>query len=115
MTPGEGAVHALDPFEHVSGPAVQFRASFNPLADLDPDSEYGVDLAWQIADALVIQSRGEGAHWTQSARSFLRGLILYVAASETSGSRNLIRLRELVTQGRKDFDVMLAAMIAKGG
>ena len=39
-------------------------------------------MAWQIADALVIQSKGDGAHWTQSARSFLRGLILYVAKAQ---------------------------------
>lgn len=110
MTPGEGEVYALDPFLRVTGPAAKFRGSFNPLAALDPDSEYGPDLAWQIADALVIQSKGEGAHWTQSARSFLRGLILFVAATETSASRNLIRVRQLVTQGRKEFAVTLAAM-----
>ena len=65
MTPGEGEVHALDPFERVTGPARQFAGAFNPLADLDPESERGLDLAWMIADALVIQSQGDGAHWTQ--------------------------------------------------
>lgn len=115
MTPGEGKVYALDPFKRVSGPAEQFRAAFNPLADLDPDTERGLDLAWQIADALVIQSQGDGAHWTQSARSFLRGLVLYVAASEAGSSKNLIRLRELLTQGRTEFQTMLAAMSEMGG
>ena len=37
MTPGEGEVYALDPFERVTGPARQFRGAFNPLADLDPE------------------------------------------------------------------------------
>jgi len=117
MTPGEGEVWALDPFGRVTGPAVRFRGAFNPLEELEPDSEYGVDLAWQIADALIIQSKGEGAHWTQSARSFLRGLILYVAATEPPASRTLIRVRELVTQGRDEFGVTLAAMVgsARGG
>ena len=41
-------------------------------------------MAGQIADALVIQQKGAGSHWTQSARSFLRGLILYVAETEAA-------------------------------
>ena len=68
-----------------------------------------------IADALVIQSQGDGAHWTQSARSFLRGLILYVAMTKEPDSRTLITVRHLLTQGRKEFDLMLADMIGKGG
>jgi type IV secretion system protein VirD4 len=115
MTPGEGEVHALDPFKRVTGPARQFWGAFNPLADLDPESERGLDLAWMIADALVIQSQGDGAHWTQSARSFLRGLILYVAMTKEPDSRTLITMRHLLTQGRKEFDVMLADMMGKGG
>jgi type IV secretion system protein VirD4 len=36
---GEGGkVFVLDPFERVTGPAVDFRGAFNPLADLDADS-----------------------------------------------------------------------------
>jgi len=115
LTPGEGEVYALDPFERVTGPARQFAGAFNPLADLDPESERGLDLAWMIADALVIQSQGDGAHWTQSARSFLRGLILYVAMTQAPDSRTLITVRHLLTQGRKEFDLMLADMIGKGG
>jgi type IV secretion system protein VirD4 len=115
MDPGHGRVFVLDPYKRVTGPAEQFRASFNPLADLDAAAERGLDLATQIADALIIQSYGDGAHWTQSARSFLRGLILYVAASEPPPSRTLIRMRELLTQDEKAFGVMLAAMSGMGG
>ncbi len=117
MDPGKGKVFVLDPFGNVTGPAVRFRASFNPLADLDPDTERGFDLAWQIADALIIQAVGDGAHWTQSARTFLFGLVLYVAKAEREApaSKNLIRLRHLLTQGRKGFTDMLADMAGMGG
>lgn len=115
MTPGEGKVFALDPFDRVTGPAKAHQASFNPLGDIDPETERGLNLAWQIADSLVIQSQGEGAHWTQAARSFLGGLILYVAATEVPTSKNLIRIRALLTQGRKEFTLMLAAMKEMGG
>ena len=104
MDPGHGKVFVLDPFKRVTGPAAQFRAAFNPLADLDPATDSGLDMAWQIADALVIQSQGDGAHWTQSARTFLRGLVLYVAATEPPDCQNLIRVRELLTQDMDDFN-----------
>lgn len=113
--PMGGDVYALDPFERVTGPAAGLRGRFNPLADLDPHSDDGLDMAGQIADALVIQQEGPGAHWTMSARSFLRGLVLYVAATEPPASRNLIRVRELVTQGRTAFDTMLSHMAGFGG
>lgn len=100
LTPGEGEVYALDPFGRVTGPAKRFaNAAYNPMAKLDPTTGPGQDMASQIADALVIQSTGEGAHWTQSARSLLRGLILYVAAKEPPASRNLITVRRLLTGG----------------
>lgn len=114
MDPGSGKVFVLDPYGRVTGPAAQFRASFNPLADLDPTTERGLDLAWQIADALIIQSAGDGAHWTQSARTFLRGLILYVAAVEPPASRTLLRVRDLLTQDGEAFYTMLNAMKTKG-
>lgn len=110
MDPGNGKVFVLDPYGRVTGPATRFRASFNPIADLDPKTERGLDMAWQIADALIIQSSGDGAHWTQSARTFLRGLILYVAAVEAPASRTLLRVRALLTQDANEFAAMLEAM-----
>jgi type IV secretion system protein VirD4 len=113
--PMGGKVYVLDPFQRVTGPAVHYRAAFNPLADLDPDTDDGLEMAGQIADALVMQIEGPGSHWTQSARSFLRGLILYVAKVEPPASRHLVRVRELVTQGREAFDAMLEHMGKQGG
>ena len=110
MDPGAGKVFVLDPYERVTGAAAQYRAAFNPLADLDPGSERGLDLAWQIADALILQSTGDGAHWTASARTFLRGLILYVASVEPPASRHLLRVRDLLTQDDEAFNAMLYTM-----
>lgn len=115
MHPGRGRVFALDPFERVSGPAVAYRAAFNPLADLDPDSECGVQLSWQIADALIVQNTGEGSYWTMSARTFLRGVILYVAKMESGPSKSLLRVREIITMGADAFAVELGKMKGLGG
>ena len=105
-----GDVHVLDPFERVTGPGAALRAAFNPLADLDARTDAGLEMAGQIADALVLQNSGDGAHWTQSARSFLRGLILYVAATEPPASKNLLTVRAKVTQTREELGRMLSHM-----
>jgi type IV secretory pathway TraG/TraD family ATPase VirD4 len=108
---GEGGkVFVLDPFERVTGPAVDFRAGFNPLSDLDADTDTGLEMAGQIGDAIVMQIEGPGSHWTQSARSFLRGLILFVCKSEAPVDRHLIQLRELLLQPKASFDAMLESM-----
>ena len=113
---GEGGkVFVLDPFERVTGPAVDFRAGFNPLADLDADTDTGLQMAGQIADAIVMQIEGPGSHWTQSARSFLRGLILFVCKTESPVDRHLIRVRELLLQPKTLFNEMLERMGLIGG
>lgn len=86
-------VYALDPFE-TSGLPV---ASFNPLSIIDVASETCVDDAALIADAIIIQEKGNGQHFTASARNWVRGLILYIAAHEPPEQRHLLRLRELMT------------------
>ena len=97
-----GDVYVLDPFHRVTGPAEAYRAAFNPLAGLNPDTDDGLDLAGQIADALVVQQKGPGSHWTLSARAFLRGLVLYIAKTEPE-TGNLLRVRELHRAKRRRF------------
>lgn len=98
-----GRVFVLDPYNRVKGPGARHRAAFNPLARLDAESDDGLEMAGQIADSLVVQQEGAGSHWTASARGFLRGLVLYVAANEPPESRNLLRVRELVTSANETF------------
>jgi type IV secretion system protein VirD4 len=90
--PGDGGVYVLDPFKRVTGSAADYRSAFNPLADLDPDTDAGLDMAGQIADALVVQREGAAAHWTMSAPAFLLGLVLYIAKVEVPASKNLVTL-----------------------
>lgn len=112
---GEGRVFVLDPFKRVTGPAANYRASFNPLRDLNPDTDEGLEMAGQISDALIIQQEGAAAHWTMSARFFLLGLVLYIAKSEAPESRNLVTLRHKLLQPADAFEMMLDEMIKQGG
>lgn len=108
---GEGQVYALDPFNRVTGDARRFRdAAFNPMDGLDPATDEGNDRAYQIADALIIQSDGDGAFWTQGARSFLRSLILHVADREPPDSANLMRVRALTMLSGEQRKTLLEEM-----
>ena len=115
VKPMGGRAVALDPFKRVCGASVTKRGAFNPLARLDPGSDEGHDLASLIADSLVVQQEGAAAHWTQSARAFLRGLVLYVAKVEAPENRHLIRVREILTSSEDEFKSHLSAMAALEG
>lgn len=108
---GEGEVYALDPFNRVTGEAKRFaEACFNPMDGLDPNSDEGADLAYQLADALIVQAQGEGVFWTQSARGYLRALILHVAATEPPDSCHLVRVRQLIMLSEKDRETLFHEM-----
>ena len=111
MTPGEGEVYALDPFGRVTGSAKQHAfAGFNPMADIDVETDAGYDRCSQLADALIIQSEGDGAHWTQGAQYLLRVLIYVVAATKDPDEKNLITVRRLLTAGAKAQDAQWQVM-----
>jgi type IV secretion system protein VirD4 len=78
----------LDPFG-VSG---WESGSYNPFDELDADSDTFVDDVGLVADALIIDAQKD-THWTDAAKNFLRGLILYMFAT---GEATLPRLRRLI-------------------
>lgn len=96
-------VAVIDPFG-VSG---LVSASFNPLADLDPDSDTFIDDVGAVADALIVDLEKD-PHWTDSAKTVIILVILYMFASE--GPRTLVRLRHILLgaegylSGRPDGD-----------
>jgi type IV secretion system protein VirD4 len=59
-------VRVFDPFGVSGHPC----ASFNCIAMIDPASELAVDNAALIAEGLIIQEHGPGAHFTSAARNF---------------------------------------------
>jgi type IV secretion system protein VirD4 len=85
-------VFILDPFA-VSG---RKSAKFNPLAELNlksPDDL--IEDAGMFAEALIIHPEKD-RHWTESAQSLIRALILVAVTSDDPLERNLITMRELL-------------------
>lgn len=115
MTPGEGEVYALDPFGRVTGDARQYAfAGFNPMAEIDPTQKGCYDQCYQLADALIIQSPGEGAHWTQAGRALLTALLFFVVATKPPEEKNLVTVRRLVTLGEKGLNALWGEMAKSG-
>lgn len=103
------AVHVVDPFA-VNGDG---GAAFNVLDRLDVWNPDCVSESAILADALVIaESKGDGVHFDESAKNFLQGLMLHVAALDDVERRNLGELRRLLTAGEAEFFDMLGMMAA---
>lgn len=92
-------VFVLDPFHRAPDWVAPYKASYNPLSILKPDSLTIVEDAGLIADALVIAG-GTDPHWDDSARNFIEGLVLHVATYPGhEGRRNLVTVRRLLMTG----------------
>jgi type IV secretion system protein VirD4 len=103
-----GPVHVLDPF----GVTGQPSAAFNPLDTLDPAGLDVAEDASTLADALVFDEPGMAgeAHWNEEAKALIAGLILKIAAHESSGRLNLATLREYLTLPPEQFAALLKRM-----
>jgi type IV secretion system protein VirD4 len=86
-------VHVLDPFGQSEEPS----ASFNALAELDPDSWTIVDDVASITHALIPEDGdARSRHWNDSARTLLLGIILLTLTLPES-ERNLVTTRDLLS------------------
>jgi type IV secretion system protein VirD4 len=92
----EQEVFVLDPFGVADVPD-ELRAGLNPLVLLDKDSTSVADDAAMLAESLVVGSDERNSHWDESARNFIKGLVLYLIV--TADKPSLFTLRAFLTQG----------------
>lgn len=93
------------------------RGKTPPEKLLKPE-DAAVIYALRIADGLVVRHGKDSAYWSNSAKDFLVGLILYVYLVEPPEQRTLVRLYDLMCNGlpqetppgRNPFDVLLFRM-----
>ncbi len=93
-------VYVLDPFDRTKGNARQYRASYNPLSVLTLDNPFIIEDAMLIADGLVVKAAQEkDPHWDESAKTFITGVLLYVATARLfqQAERNLITVRHIIS------------------
>jgi type IV secretion system protein VirD4 len=86
-------VYVLDPFGQSDEPS----ASFNALAELDPESWTIVDDVASVTHALIPDDGdARSRHWNDSARALLLGIILLTMTMPET-ERNLVTARELLS------------------
>ncbi len=93
-------VHVVDPF-NITGN--NETASFNPLAELDPDGPAVREQIMVIADALVVGDPGtREKHWDDGARTVIGGLIAHLICQDSKDNTPWLgNLRDWMT---KDFE-----------
>jgi type IV secretion system protein VirD4 len=79
----------------------QFQ-TFNPLANLSPQSPDFADDVANIAEALIYEETRGDSHWVQSARGYVEFLIMYLVTDPEEQARQTVtlgRLRQIIAGG----------------
>lgn len=79
----------LDPF----GTSGFESGAYNPLDEIDPESETFIDDVKVVASALIVDGKSD-PHWTDAAKTLVVGAILYMFG--TGGEISLPRLRRIL-------------------
>ncbi|WP_424941669.1 type IV secretory system conjugative DNA transfer family protein [Aliiroseovarius sp. S253] len=99
------AVHVLDPFGSARVPD-RFKASYNPLDDLDPDALTIREDIEAVSDGIVMRPDPQAAHWDDGAQSIISGLIAFVLTTAPDDQRNLVEVQKILI----DDDALAEAM-----
>lgn len=96
--------YVLDPFDSSSLPEI-YKAGFNPLSIIDIDAPDARRFLQGISDAIVINEGERNLHWTESAKTFIEGLIVHVLSTEPKQNHHLPFLHDmLLGLGNPDED-----------
>lgn len=95
-------VYVLDPFMAADVPE-DYRACFNPLDAIDPDSPTLLEETGEVADAIVVHDEHGDNSWNELAKQLIQSLSMHVVtAPEFEGRRNLVTVRELILEGDRE-------------
>lgn len=90
-----GDVVVFNPFDEMVDVYPDLKSDgFNPLASIDPDTEFFVEDCLTIADAYVVDNAGtQDKHWVEAARDLLTALIMFECTHEDP---SLVNVREML-------------------
>lgn len=76
-------VMILDPFAVLGARTelADLMGRYNPLEIIEEDQPETIDEVSALADALIIRDNSKDPHWNESARTFLKGVILLLMAT----------------------------------
>jgi len=91
-------VYVLDPYRVASVPD-DLRATFNPLNWIDPEDKEVTEDAALLAESMIISDKSKDPHWDESARTFIKGLILLILTLDDPALRRFSTLFEFASVG----------------
>lgn len=95
-------VYVLDPFRVARVPE-SLRAAFNPLEWIDRYDPEAIEDVAALADAIIVQGNAKDPHWDESARTFIKGLILLsLGSAENPSDRSFDDIRRWSSIGVPD-------------
>lgn len=103
------AVHILDPFREADIPD-SVRASFNPLAAINPAEDAAREDIQVIADGLVIRHKAADGEWYDGAKTVIAGFIAHALTSLPAERHNLAAVRDMLNFPADVFAGMVADM-----
>ena len=99
----------IDPYGVVTKHLGTMTARFNPISQLDPESDSFFDDAMLHADSLVIVQNVRDPYWIDEAQALIAGLLMYIRVTPLEAfptqkkSRDLAQLRRLISLTPDDF------------
>ncbi len=103
-----GDVKVFDPFREIKDPAFDaLRTSYNPLDFLDPAAPTLLDDIRMISSALVIGEMDKNKFFSDSARTILETIILYVLAALDKEHWTLRTVVDLAYQSPERYEKQL--------
>lgn len=93
-------VAILDPLGTVKGAAKIYSVSYDPLSDIDINTDDEVRQILAVTEALIISEGQKESHWTDGARMILAGIIEAVLHNEDDTSKHTLTFcRSIYQQG----------------
>lgn len=95
----------FDPMGAVKGPAKVYRVSYDPLADVQINSDDEVRQILSIGEAIVMSDGDKDSHWTDSARMIFVGIIEAVLHTEKDKANHTLPFcRSIYQRGLSDYE-----------
>lgn len=104
-----GKVFVVDPFAASISP--ESAARYNPLNALI-GSPTMIEEAFKLADAICPVGTRENEHFSSTARTLIRAILLHVVTSAASDNQNLITVRAILNMRADAFTAELEEMAA---
>ena len=87
----------LDPFNYCDASLNILKSGYNPMSVLKIESPTIIEDASIIAEAIVIKDSNKDSYWDNCAKSFIEGIILFVATNPAfKNNVNLVTVWELI-------------------